>query len=310
MALLHLGLALLADGTSDDYYLKFSTPKQSSMILGTSRAKQGLIPSVLSEAIEGGDVKLFNFSFTLKSSPFGKVYYDAIRNKVNPDTKDGCFIVTIDPWSISERIADLNKTPDSLSVLYGISDFTSKPNFKYLLEQYPYGWGRILLNRIEKPILKYYSEKLNSSVTGSFSVLNEDGWLDVYTSLDSAFVKNKMNVRFNTYRENSIKRIISETRVAYLDSIVNFLTPMGNVYLVRLPVHKTMLGIEKEYMPDFNTQISKSISGSEGYLDFSTFENSYSYTDGHHLTKGSAKEVSQVIGEWVNNLRKSNKKDF
>jgi hypothetical protein len=67
MALLHLGLALLADGTSDDYYLKFSTPKQGSMILGTSRAKQGLIPSVLSEAIEGGDVKLFNFSFTLKS---------------------------------------------------------------------------------------------------------------------------------------------------------------------------------------------------------------------------------------------------
>ena len=127
--LLHLGLALLADGTTDDYYLKFSSPKQSSLILGTSRAKQGIIPSVLSSSIENVDYQMFNFSFTLKSSPFGLVYYNAIKQKIDLESKDGCFIVTVDPWSISEKICDLNKSPDSLSVLLGISDFTSKPNF-------------------------------------------------------------------------------------------------------------------------------------------------------------------------------------
>ena len=302
IVLLHLGLALLADGTTDDYYLKFSSPKQSSLILGTSRAKQGIIPSVLSSSIENNDYQIFNFSFTLKSSPFGLVYYNAIKQKIDLESKDGCFIVTVDPWSISEKICDLNKSPDSLSVLLGISDFTSKPNFKYLFKKFPHGWGRILLNRIEKPILKYYSGDLNSSMTGSFSVLDNDGWLDVYTSLDSAFVKRKEAAMFETYRKKSIMRAHSETRIEYLNATIEFLKNHGDVYLVRLPVHKKMLSIEQQYMPDFNERISNAIFLSEGYFDFSTLDNEYRYTDGNHLTKNSGKEVTQKIGQWISGL--------
>ena len=302
VALLHVGLAFLADVTTDDYYLKFSSPKQSSLILGTSRAKQGIIPSVLSSAIENKTLSFFNFSFTLKSSPFGLVYYNAIKEKVDLESKDGCFIVTVDPWSISEKISDVNKTPDSLSVLFGLSDFTSKPNFKYLFKQFPHGWGRILLNRIEKPILKYYSGQLNSSMTGSFSVLDQDGWLDVYTSLDSAFVKRKEVEMFKTYRHKSIYRTCSESRIEYLDTIIEFLANHGDVYLVRLPVHKEMRSIEQQYMPDFNQKISKALLKSKGYLDFSTLDNQYRYTDGNHLTKTSAGEVTQDIGKWISGL--------
>jgi hypothetical protein len=303
IVLLHLGLALLADGTTDDYYLKFSSPKQSSLILGTSRAKQGIIPSVLSSSIENSDYQIFNFSFTLKSSPFGLVYYNAIKQKIDLKSKDGCFIVTVDPWSISEKICDLNKSPDSLSVLLGISDFTSKPNFKYLFKKFPHGWGRILLNRIEKPILKYYSGDLNSSMTGSFSVLDNDGWLDVYTSLDSAFVKRKEEVKFKTYKYNSVMRTCSEKRIEYLNATIEFLKNHGDVYLVRMPVHKKMLSIEQQYMPDFNERISNAIFMSEGYFDFSTLDNEYRYTDGNHLTKTSGKEVTQKIGQWISGLK-------
>jgi len=302
VALLHIGLALLADGTTDDFYLKFSSPKQSSLILGTSRAKQGIIPSVLSSSIENSNLSFFNFSFTLKSSPFGLVYYNAIKQKIDLESKDGCFIVTVDPWSISEKISDVNRTTDSLSVLFGISDFTSKPNFKYLFKQFPHGWGRILLNRIEKPILKSYSGQLNSSMTGSFSVLNNDGWLDVYTSLDSGFVKRKEAEMFEMYRNNAIYLTGSESRIEYLDTIIEFLSNHGDVYVVRLPVHKKMLSIEQQYMPDFNDQISNAIFKSEGYLDFSTLDNEYSYTDGNHLTKTSAKKVTQNIGEWISDI--------
>jgi hypothetical protein len=63
-----------------------------------------------------------------------------------------------------------------------------------------------------------------------------------------------------------------------------------------------MLSIEQQYMPDFNDQISKAIFKSEGYLDFSTLENEYSYIDGNHLTKTSAREVTQDIGEWISGL--------
>jgi hypothetical protein len=300
--LLHIGLAFLADGTTDDYYLKFSSPKQSSLILGTSRATQSIIPSVLSSSIENSSFSFFNFSFTLKSSPFGLVYFNAIKQKIDLDSQDGCFIVTVDPWSISEKISDANKTPDSLSVLFGMSDFTSKPNFKYLFKQFPHGWGRILLNRIEKPILKYNSGQLNSSMTGSFSVLDNDGWLDVYTSLDSSFVKRKESDMFITYRNKSIYRTGSKSRIEYLDRIIEFLSNHGEVYVVRLPVHKKMLSIEQQYMPDFNNKISNALLKSEGYLDFSTLDNEYIYNDGNHLTKTSAKEVTQHIGEWISGM--------
>lgn len=302
VALLHLGLAFIADVTTDDYYLKFSSPKQSSLILGTSRAKQGIIPSVLSSSIENSNLSIFNFSFTLKSSPFGLVYYNAIKQKIDLESKDGCFIVTVDPWSLSKKISDVNKTPDSLSVLFGISDFTSQPNFKYLFKQFPHGWGRILLNRIEKPILKYYSSQLDSSLTGAFSMLDNDGWLDVYTPLDSAFVKRKEAEIFESYRNKSIYQTGSESRIEYLDTIVEFLSNHGKVYVVRLPVHKKMLSIEQQYMPDFNNKISNALLKSKGYLDFSTLDNEYSYTDGNHLTKTSAKEVTQHIGEWISGM--------
>ncbi|MBC8150847.1 MAG: hypothetical protein H8E97_06130 [Bacteroidetes bacterium] len=302
VALLHLGLAFIADVTTDDYYLKFSSPKQSSLILGTSRAKQGIIPSVLSSSIENSNLSIFNFSFTLKSSPFGLVYYNAIKQKIDLESKDGCFIVTVDPWSLSKKISDVNKTPDSLSVLFGISDFTSQPNFKYLFKQFPHGWGRILLNRIEKPILKYYSSQLDSSLTGAFSMLDNDGWLDVYTPLDSAFVKRKEAEIFELYRNKSNYQTGSESRIDYLDTIVEFLSNHGEVYVVRLPVHKKMLSIEQQYMPDFNNKISNALLKSKGYLDFSTLDNEYSYTDGNHLTKTSAKEVTQHIGEWISGL--------
>jgi hypothetical protein len=302
VALLHLGLAFIADVTTDDYYLKFSSPKQSSLILGTSRAKQGIIPSVLSSSIENSNLSIFNFSFTLKSSPFGLVYYNAIKQKIDLESKDGCFIVTVDPWSLSKKISDVNKTPDSLSVLFGISDFTSQPNFKYLFKQFPHGWGRILLNRIEKPILKYYSSQLDSSLTGAFSMLDNDGWLDVYTPLDSAFVKRKEAEIFELYRNKSNYQTGSESRIDYLDTIVEFLSNHGEVYVVRLPVHKKMLSIEQQYMPDFNSKISNALLKSKGYLDFSTLDNEYSYTDGNHLTKTSAKEVTQHIGEWISGL--------
>jgi hypothetical protein len=133
-------------------------------------------------------------------------------------------------------------------------------------------------------------------------MLDNDGWLDVYTPLDSAFVKRKEAEIFESYRNKSIYQTGSESRIEYLDTIVEFLSNHGKVYVVRLPVHKKMLSIEQQYMPDFNNKISNALLKSKGYLDFSTLDNEYSYTDGNHLTKTSAKEVTQHIGEWISGM--------
>ena len=39
----------LADGATDAFYLKFATPKQSSLIVGSSRAAQGIIPNIIND---------------------------------------------------------------------------------------------------------------------------------------------------------------------------------------------------------------------------------------------------------------------
>jgi len=58
-----------ADGNTDPFYIRFTTPKQASLILGTSRAAQGLQPAVINEI---GKTQLFNYAFTLGQSPFGE----------------------------------------------------------------------------------------------------------------------------------------------------------------------------------------------------------------------------------------------
>ena len=62
----HLVAGLFADGRTDDYYLRFTGDHRSSMILGTSRAAQGLRPAVIAPLLQGSDVQdLFNFAFTI-----------------------------------------------------------------------------------------------------------------------------------------------------------------------------------------------------------------------------------------------------
>ena len=45
---------------------------------------------------------MFNYCFTNGHSPYGPYYLQSIRNKVG-ETKEGLFIVEVNPWNISVR---------------------------------------------------------------------------------------------------------------------------------------------------------------------------------------------------------------
>src|SRR5689334_18034252 len=100
VALIHLGAGFLANGTTDEYYLRFTTGKQRSMMLGGSRAAQGLHPSVFNNvdapSLFAGP--MYNFAFTMGHSPYGATYREAIARKLDPDTRNGLFILQVDPW--------------------------------------------------------------------------------------------------------------------------------------------------------------------------------------------------------------------
>ena len=73
-----------ADGFTDPFYLRFTTKKQKNLILGSSRAAQGIQPQTLKSITNN---KFYNFSFSNLHSPYGSTYFNAIKNKIDRKSK-------------------------------------------------------------------------------------------------------------------------------------------------------------------------------------------------------------------------------
>jgi hypothetical protein len=266
-----------ANGYTDAYYLRFTTPKQNSLILGTSRAAQAIQPSVL-DSILGN--RIYNFAFTNSQSPYGSVYYESIKKKINKESKNGIFIVAVSPWSISSFTEDPNNYKNFREVdlcLDNTSIVNMNPNIQYLLNNY------------SEPYYKLLFQKNKSNV-----FLHNDGWLEVSVEMDSISVQKRLETKINTYN-NLTNYGFSTYRLDYLEKIVKYLQEYGKVYLVRLPVHEKILEIENKIMPDFEDKIRAAINHSSGYYNFTTTGHLYSYTDGNHLYKTSGYDISVII---------------
>jgi len=279
------------DENTDEFYFKFTTHPQSSLIIGTSRAAQGILPSILDSILNRRD--LFNYAFTIAHSPFGESYYKSIKSKINSNSKNGIFIVTVDPWSVSSTTEDPN---DSLSfqeikLAVGATRFVnSNPNLLYLLKSY------------DQPFYNLFARKENNSV-----VLHKNGWLEVSVSMDTTSVLKRLKEKVISYNVNARQYKFSYVRWRYLAKTINLLKTKGDVYLVRLPMHEQIFEIEKKYMPEFETKIKNLSSDLKvSYYGMSNLNMELKYTDGNHLYKSSAKEVSGEIAKWIKNIRIKN----
>jgi hypothetical protein len=286
LSLIILSLVFLvfqADGHTDAMYIKFTTPKQNHLIIGTSRAAQGLLPSVFKEKLA---INIFNYAFTIMHSPYGKAYYTSIQKKLDPSTKDGIFIVTIDPWSICEN----NNTPNdetkfresNLSVANtAIVDIS--PNPLYIYHNFKGRYYQILTQR------------------DKISFTHSDGWVEIIANLDSAIVAEVTAKKIADYRHKNLPIYkFSALRYYYLQKTISFLQQHGKVYLVRLPIHPDILDIEQELIPNFNAQMqSLAQHFSLPYLDLTPRHAQFVYTDGNHLWAESGKKVSAIIADWI-----------
>lgn len=160
---LHFVAARNMDGRADTFYLRFT---QENLILGTSRAAQGLRPAVIKECL---GIDVYNYAFTTRHSPYGDTYLNSIRKKVKRGSKQGLFVVTVDPWSISSMTSDPNDSVNFREIEQCVgttTSVTSEPNFQYLLTSFQ---GR------------YYD---TLCPRGRGMLLHTDGWLEI--SLDMA----------------------------------------------------------------------------------------------------------------------------
>ena len=138
VAIAHIVVAFFGDGKTDAYYLRLTTPKQKSLILGTSRAAQGIFPEEFQDLIDTFNFEgpLYNFAFTALNSPYGEHYFSAIQQKLDPAAKNGLFVLTVDPWSLSSLQSNTKNNLGGREAdlfLGNLNCYTCNPNFEYLL---------------------------------------------------------------------------------------------------------------------------------------------------------------------------------
>ncbi|WP_053972484.1 hypothetical protein [Mangrovimonas sp. ST2L15] len=280
--LLLFGIFSKADGYSDSFYIKFTTPKQSSLILGTSRAAQGLQPKVFDSILK---IKFSNYSFSVIHSPYGSTYLNSVKKKLDASSKQGIFIVTVDPWSLSSftKVPDDSLSFREVKLALGNTPVVNiKPNPFYLL-----------LNREGR----YYDLIIDKQ---SNMFLHDNGWLEVNVELDSLTEIENVSKKVKKYREGMLQNAqFSQNRFKYLKETIKFLKENGEVYLVRLPVHPKMMELDDYLMPYFDKDIESAIDLSDGYLDITSLNTEFHYTDGNHLQKESGKVVSTIIANWI-----------
>ena len=282
-------ILLQADGYADPYYLRFTAPKQTSLILGTSRAAQGIQPQIINTLLNRND--LYNFSFTIGTSPYGPTFLKSVKQKLDTNTQTGIFILAVDPWSISSSGED----PDNEDMFEERKLFLSTtkninvhPNIPYLLKNFDDPYYKILFNKIPVSFIKQ-------------TRLHQDGWLEVLNDFNHKQIQHNTAQRVKEYRTQYLPRYsFSQTRLFYLTETIVYLKKYGEVFLVRLPVSEEIKLIDNQLISDFSEKMDRLATENQiPYIDLTDFGDRLSFTDGIHLSKGSGKEVSEMIAKWI-----------
>lgn len=278
-----LTVFLSEGGYSDSFYLRFTTPKQASLIIGTSRAAQGLMPAVLNDQLSGvTSYPIFNYAFTVFNSPYGEAYFSSIKRKIS-NSEGGVFILTVDPWSVATG-NDNDDLPESENFLANVSNVSINPNLEYLLNFYPKSFINIIRYRL----------------IPSNKILHKDGWLEINLSMDSVEVARRTKRQLRRYEEKIGTLRLSELRLEYLVKTILLLKGHGSVFMVRMPVGKEMASIEKRAMPRFDIELD-SICRQHNVKLFNFIVNgaNFRYTDGHHLQKLSSESFSEELSRMI-----------
>ncbi len=276
----------LADGYTDGMYLKFTSPKQTSLVLGTSKATQGIKPVVLNESLNRDDI--YNYAFTVVHSPYGPYYFESIKRKLEKTNQDGIFILQVDPYSISSTARN-PENPEMFrekeTAVGMIRNVNNKPNLEYLLWHYPHQFIFIFKRRFGK-------------VGKGF--LHDDGWVETTRDMDSIEIEKRIQSKAKAYKRNNTEYKLSRIRLSYLEKTIEYLQTYGKVYLVRIPVAKPLFDLENELDPEFDLKM-QNIAGklTIPYFNFSEMFNEFNYSDGNHLSSQSSELFSKILAKEI-----------
>lgn len=278
----------LASWYVDDVYPKF-TGSASGLALGISRVNYGVSPGILEECLAepGTPLTIENFAIAHLETDYGEVYLEAIRSKLDPATRNGAFIVGVNPAAVSHYPAVGGAEPDdSHTRMAQMGNYTADPNVEYVRRFY----GKAL-----------YKAFTRTGEEFRLTVPHPDGWVEMrrevpgYAMTDSAMAG---------WLEQNVDRMIrdmplaepSSHRIASLGETLDYLQEHGRVWLIRMPVHPEVLALEDEYWPDFNDAMADlARSHGVGYFDYSREDDTFPTYDGSHLLGESARAFTRRL---------------
>ena len=294
-----LGIGVgLRRGYVDAFYARFTSPPAGSLVLGTSRAAQGIRPAVLAARLgERYAGPWLNYAFTLAESPYGPGYLSSIERKLAPGTTHGLFVLAVDPWSLSlpkdverdksghdykarvlNRLGGQIVFPEAKSMVSQLHSVSQNPNLDYLAHY------------LHKP---FYQLLLDADTAHVIERLHPDGWLEIALpppGTDTPLLRRRTAEKLATYRPLATNSRFSEARFLSLTQTISFLQQHGQVVLVRLPTGRAMAALEKQFQPDFDQRIR---ALSVPYLNY--LDQPYPTNDGNHLTRSAAGQFSQRL---------------
>lgn len=260
----------------DQYYRKLLNTHEGSLIMGDSRAGQGVEPDILNDT---SFLPFYNFAFTIGHCPWGDPYNKLIKKKFSGKAYDSnrVFILSVSPWTL-QGIED-NPFPEAKLFTGNLFLDLYNPNFEYLIRFYE--------NPLLDPLFNAGSKNYVTMNGRNTVIKNEDSKPDI----------KKKHERLNEYTSwLKTKGGISEHRLKSLEELIGYLSNYGHVFLVRIPVGEVFEEMEKTHFAEFDSIIQSRFSEIP-YLNYVSDKDktAYEFTDGCHLTKNSGNDFTKHL---------------
>ncbi len=270
----------------DPYYTKLTYPA-GSLVLGVSRAHDGIAPALVEQALAGKiAAPVLNFAFELSQSPYGPVYLNAIKQKVIPGTTNGLFILSVSPGSLTIPLHlpdSAEFVTDEVSMLAQVKRMNSQPNFEYIRKFY----GESLY----KGFIRYAPYNIRRE--------HKNGWTEVFLKTKNLDIHQDQidgwtQQTLEAYR--NLKYKPSRVRLSSLEKTIQFLKAHGKVLLVRMPIDSAVLELENKFWPAFDEQMNTIADLHEiPFLNYSPQAGYYKTYDGSHMVSESAREFTLTL---------------
>lgn len=272
-----LAFAFIPSGRMGDVYERITSPLQSSIVIGTSRAAQAVNPEIINSRLKTAYfTPLYNFAFHLDASSYNEVYETAIYKKLAPCiNRRNIFVIAVDPWAVRK----LDSVPRELD----LHSYSQSPNMEYIAKNFSRSWF---------------------SPLPTHSFVNKYGRTEVdYVPKTKEEWEKRVDMRLAAYIDMAKKYCYDQNSQYVLERIIDTLKKRGDIFLVRIPVSKPMRNLENKICPDFDDRMfTISKKHAIAYFDFKKAD--YKTTDGNHMTQSEgnrfSKELADSIAKKVN----------